>query len=109
MLLCLRGCEKIRVLVLCSLSTLRSTTLNSSLALFYKYPAVNGIAHFISTYDHDGNPLPSFSGEPLQLKVEMPFAEFAAALWSALNNENKISLYVRFGEKEMIFNKNEGD
>ena len=79
------------------------------LRLFYRYPAVNGIAHFISTYDHDGNPLPSFSGDPLQLKVEMPFAEFAAALWSALNNENRISLYVRFGEKEMIFNKNEGD
>ena len=77
--------------------------------LFYRYPAVNGIAHFISTYDHDGNPLPSFSKEPLELKVERPFEEFAASLWAALNNENKISLYVRFGDREIIFNKNEGD
>ena len=79
------------------------------LRLFYRYPAVNGLAHFISTYDHDGNPLPSFSKEPLELQVEMPFEEFAASLWAALNNENKISLYVRFGDREIIFNKNEGD
>jgi len=55
----------------------------------------NGQAHFISTYAGDGDPCPSFGGEPLH--VELPtddIDELAQMLWSALNNDNKVSLYV---------------
>ena len=76
---------------------------------YFNYQTADKLGHFISTYDHDGNPLPSFSGEPLEIRIEKPFEEFAAELWSALDSENKISLYVRFGDRDLIFNKNEGD
>jgi len=75
--------------------------------LFYDYAACNGIGHFISTYDHDGNPLPSFSKEPLEIEIREGVESFAENLWNSLNPDNRISLYVRFGNKETIFNKNE--
>ena len=75
--------------------------------LYYTYKAQNNTGHFISTYDHDGDPLPSFSSEPLEFKIEDNFVEFSNKLWDSLNNDNKISLYVRFGNDEIIFNKNE--
>ena len=77
--------------------------------IFYPHPFRNGIGHFLSTYDHDGNPLPSFSSEPLECGIDLPFERFASRLWDALNKENKISLYVSFGDREKIFNRNEGD
>ncbi|MBR5341707.1 MAG: inosine monophosphate cyclohydrolase [Erysipelotrichaceae bacterium] len=75
--------------------------------LYYTYKAQNNTGHFISTYDHDGDPLPSFSSEPLEFKIEDNFVEFSHKLWASLNKDNKISLYVRFGNDEIIFNKNE--
>ena len=79
----------------------------------FSYPAVAGVGHLLHTYACDGNPLPSFEGEPKALCVENDIDSFANSLWAALNSENKISLYVRFtdlhsGEKqERIINKKE--
>lgn len=77
--------------------------------IYYHFNAKDDIAHFISTYDHNGDPLPSFSSNPIRLKIEEDAKDFAEKLWASLNNDNKISLYVCHGQKEYIFNKNEGD
>jgi len=55
-----------------------------------------GTGHFIHTYQTDGAVLPSFSGEPVAVAIPDDFAAFADGLWSALNAENKVSLYVRY-------------
>ncbi len=60
--------------------------------------------YFISTYQGDGSPLPSFAGEPLE--IDMPEPE---AVWAALNVDNKVSLYARVGSEVKLFNKNLGD
>lgn len=56
-----------------------------------------GQGHFIHTYMGDGNPLPSFEGEPEQITItsETP-QEFAQLIWSNLNEDNKVSLFVRY-------------
>ena len=77
--------------------------------VYYHFNAKDDIAHFISTYDHNGDPLPSFSSNPIRLKIEENAKDFAEKLWASLNDDNKISLYVCHGQKEYIFNKNEGD
>ena len=72
----------------------------------------NGVGHFIHTYMSDGNPLPSFEGEPKQVAIPNDIDEFTANLWSSLNEDNKVSLFVRFidlasGKTETrIINKN---
>ncbi len=71
-----------------------------------------GEGHFIHTYMHDGNPLPSFEGEPKLIKISGSIQEFGDMLWNSLNEENKVSLFVRYidietGEYESkIYNKN---
>ncbi|MBQ6335406.1 MAG: IMP cyclohydrolase [Erysipelotrichaceae bacterium] len=77
--------------------------------IFYDYEFIDGKAHFISTYDHDGDPLPAFSSAPLEFSIEDDFEGFGQKLWDSLNKDNRVSLYVRFGGKEKIFNRNEGD
>ena len=69
------------------------------------YPKAEGVMHVIHTYDRDGNPLPSFSGEPRRLVCEN---DFAKTLWDSLDRENRISLYVNEGGFETIFNAREG-
>ena len=73
----------------------------------------DGIGHFIHTYKCDGNPIPSFEGEPEF--VELPPAspeDFAEAVWNSLNADNKVSLFVRVvpldgsAPEEIIYNKN---
>ncbi|MBR4703598.1 MAG: inosine monophosphate cyclohydrolase [Oscillospiraceae bacterium] len=59
---------------------------------------------FLSTYQGDGSPLPSFSGEPIE--VTMPEPE---EVWKALNRDNKVSLYTNVGGQVRLFNKNLGD
>ena len=77
----------------------------------YKNP-VNGEGHFIHTYMGDGNPLPSFEGEPKLVEIPNDINEFTENLWTSLNEENKVSLFVRFidletGETDTkIINKN---
>lgn len=77
----------------------------------YENPVV-GEAHFIHTYMHDGNPLPSFEGEPKLVEAMDNMEEFADLLWNSLNEENKVSLFVRYIDIETgnyetkIVNKN---
>ena len=77
---------------------------------YNKVPAGEG--HFISTYMHDGNPLPSFEGEPKWMAIPDDMDAFAELLWSSLNEDNKVSLFVRYidiatGKYESkIINKN---
>ena len=61
----------------------------------YQNP-VAGEAHFIHTYMGDGNPLPSFEGEPKLVGLEGDIDEFTGLLWESLNEENKVSLFVRY-------------
>ena len=65
---------------------------------FYEYDAPKaGVGHFIPTYERDGDPLPSFEGEPRRVSVTAPDAEtLANELWLALNDDNKVSLFVRY-------------
>ncbi len=79
---------------------------------FFDYDAPKaGIGHFIHTYNCDGNPIPSFSGEPEPVNILNDLENFSAEIWDNLNNENKVSLFTRFinirtGEvKSRIFNK----
>ena len=82
---------------------------------FYEYDApIPGVGRFISTYETDGNPLPSFHGEPRRVDLGNESAqELADKLWSALNQDNKVSLFVRTiqlssGESEtVIINKHQ--
>ena len=57
---------------------------------------VNGEAHFIHTYMGDGNPLPSFEGEPELVDTVDDIDEYTELLWNSLNEENKVSLFVRY-------------
>lgn len=78
----------------------------------YENP-VNGEGHFIHTYMGDGNPLPSFEGEPTWVDIDGDIDSFTNLVWESLNEENKVSLFVRFidiatGEYETrILNKNQ--
>ena len=73
---------------------------------------VAGEGHFIHTYMGDGNPLPSFEGEPKRVEIPDDMEEFANLVWTSLNDDNKVSLFIRYidiqtGEYETkIFNKN---
>ena len=61
----------------------------------YQNP-ITGQGHFIHTYKNDGNPLPSFEGEPKLISIPNDSKQFADDLWAALNEENKVSLFVRY-------------
>ena len=65
----------------------------------YKAP-IAGEGHFIHTYQGDGNPLPSFEGEPKLVAIPNEIDAFSDMLWNALNEENKVSLFVRFIDLE---------
>ena len=72
-----------------------------------------GEGRYIHTYEGDGNPLPSFKGEPVKVSIQGDLETFANKLWSSLNADNKVSLFVRFIDiatgtyEEKIINKNE--
>lgn len=78
----------------------------------YNYSApLAGTGHFIHTYMGDGNPLPSFEGEPEKISVPDDINEFTENLWASLNPDNKVSLFVRYidietgAEETKIVNK----
>ena len=64
---------------------------------YFDYPQpLSGEGHFISTYQKNGAPIPSFAGEPMRVDIdENDAADFAGRLWDALNEDNKVSLFVR--------------
>ena len=78
----------------------------------FSYPSLPGLGHFIHTYVTDGNPIPTFQGEPERVMIPDGIDAFTENLWDNLNSENKISLYVRYtdlasGEiTERLINKN---
>ena len=78
----------------------------------FSYPSKSGLGHFIHTYVCDGNPIPTFQGEPERVEIPDSIDEFTETLWNNLNADNKISLYVRYtdlktGEFEQrLINKN---
>ena len=71
-----------------------------------------GEGRYIHTYEGDGNPLPSFAGEPVKVAIDGTIDEFTDKLWNSLNADNKVSLFVRFIDvatgtyEEKIINKN---
>ena len=68
---------------------------------YFEYPQpVAGGGHFIHTYRCDGNPLPSFEGEPEQVLIEGDIDSFTNGIWDSLNAENRVSLFVRFIDVE---------
>ena len=67
---------------------------------FYEYAPICGLGHFIHTYVCDGNPIPTFQGEPERVKIPNCIDEFTKTIWENLNDQNKISLYVRFVDLE---------
>ncbi len=80
---------------------------------FFEYPAHPGMGHFIHTYEHDGDPIPSFEGEPTPVEIDgSDIDDFTSTVWDNLNEDNKVSLFTRFinlenGEEETrIVNKN---
>ncbi len=96
------------------LSILKSSNGNPEVCnrYFYEYSPVAGLGHFIHTYECDGNPIPSFYGEPEMVEMPNTAEELADVVWSNLNADNKVSLFVRSvpldGSKptEIIINKN---
>lgn len=62
----------------------------------FEYSPVAGLGHFIHTYVGDGNPLPTFQGEPERVEIPSDIDEFTNQIWESLNQDNKISLLVRY-------------
>ncbi len=79
------------------LSILKSTDADPEMAqrFFFEYEPKAGLGHFIHTYKCDGNPIPSYEGEPTSVELEGDIDQFTAALWENLNGDNKVSLFVR--------------
>lgn len=79
------------------LSILKAAPDGSCLRQFFEYAPEADAGYFLSTYRGDGNPLPSFAGEPIRVAIDAPDADaYAEKLWDALNGDNRISLFVRF-------------
>ncbi|MBQ6937345.1 MAG: IMP cyclohydrolase [Clostridia bacterium] len=78
----------------------------------FSYPSLNGVGHFIHTYVCDGNPIPTFQGEPERISIPDDIDAFTNEIWENLDEQNKISIYVRYidlesGECEnRLINKN---
>jgi len=66
----------------------------------FAYSALSGLGHFIHTYQHDGNPIPTFCGEPERVYVPNDIDAFTNEIWENLNEANKISIYTRFVDLE---------
>ena len=98
-----------------TLSILKSNNGDSDTTIrsFFHYTNLKaGEGRFVSTYMGDGDPLPSFEGEPVRVEIALGFDEFSDTLWNSLNADNKVSLYtqridLKTGEKlHKIYNKN---
>ncbi|MBQ8539215.1 MAG: IMP cyclohydrolase [Ruminococcus sp.] len=96
------------------LSILKSANGNPEVCnrFYYSYKPMAGIGHFIHTYKCDGNPIPSFYGEPEEVTLPNTAEELADLCWTNLNEDNKVSLFVRCvpldgsDATEIIINKN---
>ena len=82
-----------------SMSILKSNNGNPEACNRYTFAYENPVAgegHFIHTYKCDGNPLPSFEGEPKLIAIPDDMDAFTDTLWNSLNEDNKVSLFVRY-------------
>ena len=87
------------------LSILKHQPSGRCLREFFCYEGCDeGKGYFISTYQGDGTPLPTFAGEPMEVSVPSP-----EEVWAALNADNKVSLYTNMNGEVKLFNKNLGD
>lgn len=87
------------------LSILKHQSNGRCLREFFCYEGADeGVGYFLSTYEADGNPLPTFVGEPIEVRMPEP-----DEVWAALNDDNKISLYCNVDGKVTIYNKYLGD
>lgn len=66
----------------------------------FSYPSLPGLGHFLHTYVCDGDPIPTFQGEPERVRIPDSIDAFTSSLWEALDADNKISLYVRYTNLE---------
>jgi len=79
----------------------------------FSYEPLNGLGHFIHTYVCDGDPIPTFRGEPERVAIPDSIDEFTNDLWNNLDADNKISLYVKYisldggADEERLINKNQ--
>ncbi len=97
------------------LSILKSVDVEGSDCARYgfDYPSKAGLGHFIHTYVTDGNPIPTFQGEPERVAIPDDIDAFTNTLWEALDADNKISLYVRYVDlatgaaQDRLINKNQ--
>ena len=87
---------------------------NACARFFWEYPATAGLGHFLHTYVCDGNPvIPTFQGEPERVAMEGDIDSFTDMLWNNLNENNKISLFVRYTDiatgkyEQRIINKHQ--
>lgn len=86
---------------------------NACNRFFFEYEGIPGEGHFIHTYQTDGDPIPTFVGEPERVTIPDDIDLFTEEIWSGLDEDNKISLYVRYidliGEdyEERLINKYE--
>ena len=78
----------------------------------FDYPTKAGLGHFIHTYVTDGNPIPTFQGEPERISIPCDIDALTKDIWENLDENNKISLYVRYTNladgtyTERMINKN---
>ena len=78
----------------------------------FSYKLQNGLGHFIHTYKENGNPIPTFEGEPERIAIPNTAEELKQLIWNNLNEDNKISLYVRYTDlttleyQDRLINKN---
>lgn len=62
----------------------------------FSYSPIDGIGHFIHTYSGNGDPIPSFAGEPEPVLIAGDIDDYTKLIWDNLNADNKVSLYVRY-------------
>jgi len=102
------------------LSILKSASGNPKCCVrnFYEYSStLPGVGHFISTYKSDGDPIPSFEGEPIPIEINAAdgLESLAKNIWNSLNKENKVAIYAREidtstgAAEDMIINKINAD
>lgn len=88
-----------------ALSIIKALANGKCLREFFCYEEIDeGVGYFLSTYEGDGNPLPSFTGEPIEVALPTP-----DEVWAALNADNKVSLYTNVNGEVRLFNKHLGD
>ena len=87
---------------------------NACARFFWEYPATAGLGHFLHTYVCDGNPvIPTFQGEPERVTIPADIDTFTNELWTNLDENNKISLFVRYTDlatgkyEQRIINKHQ--